>query len=104
MVDRLEGEDVIVANWGNRFAIEDGIKYVERRKWVGDRIRFTTHFHLEPGDGPKIARTLAYNPVTGERLVEVGTLSEEGKRVIAEEEADGRRSSATTILRAEGQV
>ena len=106
MADQLElkGEQVVKADWKNRFSIEDGVRHIEQGRREGDKVVLTTHFHLEPGDRPKIIRTLAYDSETDECLVEVGTLSEEGKRVIAEEEITGRRSSATTVLRAEGQA
>ena len=68
-----------------RFAIENPVRHIERGRREGDKAKFTNRFHLEPGDPPQVIRTLAYNPETDERLVEVGTLSEEGRRIIAQE-------------------
>ena len=89
-----------------KYPLENAVRHIEKGRREGDKVKFSTHFELAPGEGPKVYRTLAYNPDTDERLVEVGNLSEEDKRMLAEDEARAvkGRSSATAILRAEGQA
>ena len=100
----LQGENVVRSQRTRKYPIENAVRHIERGTKDGDKVVFTNRFHMEPGDAPKVIRTLAYNPETDERLVEVGTLSGEAQRVLAQEEDDERQSSATTILRAEGQA
>ena len=102
----LQGENVVRSKRERKYPIENAVRHIEQGRREGNGTKFTTHFDLAPGEGPKVYRTLAYNPDTDERLVEVGTLSEEGKRMLAEDETKAAkgRSSATTILRAEGQA
>lgn len=91
----LTGEGWIIHDWGDRFPIENGVKSIQKGERIGDACRFTMRLEKAPGEPPKIARGLAVNPSTCEKLVEKGTLSEEGRQVIREEEsrADGSRES-----------
>ena len=102
----LQGENVVRSKRTPRYPLENSVRHIEKGKKEGDKVKFSTHFEIAPGEGPKVYRTLAYNPDTDERLVEVGTLSEESERMLAAEEARAvkGRSSATTIIRAEGQA
>ncbi len=96
----LEGENVVKSKRERKYPIENAVRHIEKGQRSGDQVKFRTHFDMAPGEGPKVYRTLAYNPDTDERLVEVGNLTEEGKRMLAEDEAARGRSSATTVLAA----
>ena len=59
-----------------RYPLENSVRHIEKGRRAGNKVKLSTHFELAPGEGPKVHRTLAYNPDTDERLVEVGNLSE----------------------------
>ena len=100
----LEGENVVRSTRARKYPIENATRHIEKAVQVGEQVKFRTHFDMAPGEGAKVIRTLAYNPDTQERLVEVGYLTEEGKRMLAADEAATGRSSAITIIRDEGQA
>jgi hypothetical protein len=91
----LPGSDVIYHDWSGRFPIENGVKSIQNGQKVEDGCKFTTRLERMLGEPPKIARTLAHKPSTCERIIEKGTLSEKGRKVIREEEnrPDGSRES-----------
>ena len=91
----MEGDDVITHDWRDRFAIEDGEKIILTGQEKGDSCLFTVALENTPDGSPKIARELAVKPSTCELLIEKGTLSAEGKRVIDDEtsRADGSGAS-----------
>lgn len=99
----LQGENVRRSTRARKYPIENAVRHIEKGRREGNNLTFTDRLHLEPGSPGKILRTVEVNPVTGERLGEVGTLTEEAKRIIAEDQKIRGRSLATTLMRTDAE-
>ena len=79
---RLPGSDVIEYDHSDSFAIQDPVRSIDQGERVGDACKFTTRLERAFGEPAKVARTLAVDFTTCEKLVEKGTLTPEDLETI----------------------
>ena len=84
---RLPGSDVIEYDHSDSFAIQDPVRSIDQGEGVGDACKFTTRLERAFGEPAKVARTLAVDFTTCEKLVEKGTLTPEDLETIIEHDA-----------------
>ena len=77
--------------------IQNRTRFIQQGERIDGVCRYTTRVEGQLGGPAKIGRVLAENPNTCEQLVEEGTLSEEGKRKMEEEDRRAGGAIATVI-------
>ncbi len=87
---RLQGEGVITYNPPNRPALMDPVRSVVQGTRVDGECVITYTVSINSNEPSKVTRTVAFNPITCEELIEQGTLSQQ------ETEVDGSPTKETT--------
>ena len=72
---RLDGPGVITVDNSNKAPIVNGVRRIIQGTRIDGECVIKYRMSLGPNEGPKVARTLAFNPNTCEELIEQGTLT-----------------------------
>ena len=92
----LGGDGVITHPPDDDPPIENRRRFIQQGERIDGICQYTVMGERQLGEPGIIGRVLAENPNTCEQLVEEGTLSEEGKRSMAEEDQKARGAREST--------
>ena len=92
----LAGDGVITHPPDDDPPIENRTRFIQKGERIDGVCRYTVMGERQLGEPGIFGRVLAENPNTCEQLVEEGTLSEEGRRSMAEEDQKARGARGST--------